>query len=86
MFQQTIGIPMGTNCALLLADLFLHAYEADYLQGVLKNKDGKLAQTFNSRFRYINGVLSLNTFLFDDYLHRIHPNVDTRKVCFLPRP
>jgi hypothetical protein len=66
VFQQTIGIPMGTNCALLLADLFLHAYEADYLQGVLKNKDRKLAQTFNSRFRYINGVLSLNTFLFDD--------------------
>ena len=31
MFQQTIGIPMGTNCAPLLADLFLHAYEADVL-------------------------------------------------------
>ena len=23
VFQQTIGIPMGTNCASLLADLFL---------------------------------------------------------------
>jgi hypothetical protein len=27
--QQTIGIPVGLNCAQLLADLFLHAYEAD---------------------------------------------------------
>jgi len=23
VFQQTVGIPMGTNCATLLADLFL---------------------------------------------------------------
>ena len=25
VFQQTIGIPMTTNCALLLADLFLYS-------------------------------------------------------------
>jgi hypothetical protein len=36
VFQQMIGIPMGTNCAPLLADLFLHAYEADLLQWLLK--------------------------------------------------
>jgi len=34
---------IGTNCAPLLADLFLHAYEAYFLQGILKNKDGRLA-------------------------------------------
>jgi len=27
IFQQTVGIPMGNNCAPLLADLFLHSYE-----------------------------------------------------------
>jgi len=27
IFQQTVGILMGTNCTLLLADLFLHSYE-----------------------------------------------------------
>jgi hypothetical protein len=26
-FQQAVGIPMGTNCASLLADLFLCSYE-----------------------------------------------------------
>jgi len=26
IFQQTVGIPMGTSCAPLLADLFLHSY------------------------------------------------------------
>jgi hypothetical protein len=39
VFQQTIDIPIGTNCAPLLVDLFLHAYEADFLQGLPMNKD-----------------------------------------------
>jgi hypothetical protein len=38
VFQQTIGIPMGTNCASLLADLFLHAIDADFLQGLSRIK------------------------------------------------
>ena len=25
VFQQLVGIPMGTNCALLLADIFLYS-------------------------------------------------------------
>ena len=29
IFQQTNGISMGTNCALLLANLFSHSYESD---------------------------------------------------------
>jgi hypothetical protein len=72
--QQTIGIPEGTNCVPLLADLMLHAYETEFLQELLKNKDRKLAQTFNSIFRYIDAVLSLNNSRFCDYLHRIYPN------------
>ena len=39
VFQQTVGIPMGTNCAPLLADLFLYSYEADFIQGLLKKKE-----------------------------------------------
>ena len=31
VFQQTIDISMAMNCASLLADLHLHAYEADFL-------------------------------------------------------
>jgi hypothetical protein len=33
-----IDIPMGTNCAPLLTDLFLHAYDADFLQGLSRIK------------------------------------------------
>jgi hypothetical protein len=38
---------MGTNCVPLLADLFLNDYGAHFLQGLSKNKDTKLTQTFN---------------------------------------
>ena len=43
VFQQTVGIPMGTNCAPLLANLFLYSYEAYFIQGLLKKNEKKLA-------------------------------------------
>ena len=36
IFQQTIGIPIGTNCAPLLADLFLYLHEADFVRSLNK--------------------------------------------------
>ena len=31
IIQQTFGIPLETNCAPLLADLFLYSYEAKFI-------------------------------------------------------
>ena len=65
---------MGTNCAPLLADLFLYLYEADFIvQGLHKKNQKKLARSFNFTFRYIDDVLSLNNFRFDDFVDRIYP-------------
>jgi hypothetical protein len=36
LFQQVVGIPMGTNCAPLLADLFIYSYESEFLQKLVK--------------------------------------------------
>ena len=49
VFQQTVGIPMGTNCAPLLVDLFLYSYEADFIQGLLKKNKKKQAHPLISR-------------------------------------
>ena len=38
VIQQTVGIPMGTNCDPLLVDLFLYYYEADFIQKLLRKK------------------------------------------------
>jgi hypothetical protein len=73
IFQQTIGIPMGTNCAPLLADLFRYSYEADVIQGLRKTNEKKLARSFYFTFRYIDDVLSLNNYKFGDFVDRIYP-------------
>ena len=43
LFRQMVGIPKGTNCAPLLADLFLYSYENDFLDKVIKEGERKLA-------------------------------------------
>ena len=53
VFQQTVDIPMGTNCAPLRADLFLYSYDADSIQRLLKKNEKELARSFNFTFRYI---------------------------------
>ena len=68
IFQQTIGIPMGTNCAPFLADLFLYSYEAEFVQSLLQADKKHLAQQFNFTYRYIDDVLSLKNAKFAEYL------------------
>ena len=73
VFQQTVGMPMGTNCIPLLADLFLYSCEADFIQGLLKKNEKKLARSFNFTLRYIDDVLSLNNSRFGDFVDSIYP-------------
>jgi len=47
--------------------LFLHSYEADFVQG-----EKKLEQSFNYTFRYIDDVLSLNNKNFSNFLQLIY--------------
>ena len=34
LYRQVVGIPMGTNCAPLVADLFLFCYERDFMMSL----------------------------------------------------
>ena len=73
VFQQIIGIPMGTNCAPFLADIFLYSYEAEFIQSLLSTGKKKLASQFNFTYRYIDDVLSINNPDFDNYLGQMYP-------------
>ena len=48
MFKQSVGIPMGTDCAPLIADLFL---EYDFMKGLIR-KGLAAAGKFSKTFRY----------------------------------
>jgi hypothetical protein len=72
IFQQTVGIPTGTNYVFLLSDLLLYSHEADFIQGLLKKNEKKLVRSFNFTFRYIDDVLSLNNSRFGDFFDLIY--------------
>ena len=71
--QQTVGIPIDTSSPPLLADLFLYSYEADFVQGLLKENEKKPARSFNVKVRYIDDVFSLNNYRFGDFVDHIYP-------------
>ena len=73
VFQQIVGIPMGTNCAPPLANIFLYSYEAEFIQSLLSTGKEKLASQFNFTFRYIDDVLSINKPYFENNLGQMYP-------------
>ena len=72
VFQQIIGIPMGTSCVPLLADIFLYSHEAEFIQSLLSAGKKRLASQFNVTYRYIDDVLSINNSDFENYLGQMY--------------
>ena len=82
LFQQVVGIPMGTNCAPLLADLILYSYESEFLQKLVKDKKIHEARAFNFTYRYIDDVLSINNSRFAEFLPLIYisPELEVKET------
>lgn len=72
VFRQAIGIPMGTDCAPLLANLFLFYYEFKFMKDKIKTNH-RMAKRFSNTFRYIDDLLSLNNPGFEDEISNIYP-------------
>ena len=73
VFRQVIGIPMGTNSAPLLADLFFNTFEYDFMVKTMK-KDITKAIQFSNTFRYIDDLFSANNVDFGNYISAIYPS------------
>ena len=71
VYRQCVGIP-GTDCAPLLANLFLFYYEYKYMKNLIKNNI-ILAKKFNNTMRYIDDFLTLNNTQFDAAIQDIYP-------------
>ena len=53
LYRQIVGIPMGINCAPLVADLFvLFFYERDFMLSLSDNNQSQVIEAFNSTSRY----------------------------------
>ena len=55
LYRQIVGIPMGTYCAPLEADIFLFCYERDFMLSLSEdNQSDVIIETFNSTSRYFS--------------------------------
>ena len=65
---------MGTNCAPLVADLFLLCYERDFMMSLSDDKLGDVIDAFNTTSRYLDDILNINNVYFDNMVSQIYPS------------
>ena len=51
---------MGTNCAPLVADLFLFRYERDFMTSLSDVKQDEIIEAFKSTSRYLDDLLNID--------------------------
>ena len=57
LYRQVVGIPMGTYCTPLAADLFLFCYERDFMMSLSDNKQADVIDAFNTTSRYLDDIV-----------------------------
>ena len=74
LYRQVVGIPMGTNCAPLVADLFLVNYERGFMMSLSDDKQADVIDAFNTTSRYLDDILNINNVYFDNMVRQIYPS------------
>ena len=74
LYKQVVGIAIGTNCAPLVADLFLFCYERDFMMSPSDDKQADVIDVFNTTSRYLDDILNINNVYFDNMVSKIYPS------------
>ena len=72
LYRQIVGVPMGTNCAPFVADLFLFCYERHFMTSLSDVKQAEIIEAFKSTSRYLDHLLNIDNPYFED-MNRIYP-------------
>ena len=62
---------MDTNCAPLVADLFLFCYERDFM---LSLSNDKQSEVFNTTSRYLDDLSNIDNTFLDSMVNHIYPS------------
>ena len=73
LYRQIVGIPMGTNCTPLVADLFLSCYERDFMTSLSDDNQADITEAFNSTSRYLDDLLNIDNPYFEGMVNQIYP-------------
>ena len=74
LYRQIVGIPMGTNCAPLVADLFLYCYEREFMDSLNHDNQADVIEAFNSTSRYLDDLLNIDNPYFECMVNQIYPS------------
>ena len=79
---------MGTNCAPLVADLFLFCYERDFMKDLSSDSQADVIKAFNSTSRYLDDLLNIDNPYFEGMVNKIiHLNCNLIMLILqIPRP
>ena len=73
VFRQIIGIPMGTDCAPFLANLFLYFYEFQFMERMAKKKNPDVYR-FRKVARYLDDLIIIGGGdVMEKYISEIYP-------------
>ena len=72
LYRQVVGIPMGTNCAPLVADLLLFCYKRDFMVYLSNDKQADVIDAINTTSRYLDDILNINNVYFDNMVSKIY--------------
>ena len=64
---------MGTNCAPLVADLFLYCYERDFINSLNHDNQADVIEAFNSTSRYLDDLLNIDNPYFEGMVNQVYP-------------
>ena len=65
---------MGTNCAPLVADLYLFCYQRNFMTSLSADKNAEIIEAFNSTSRYLDDLLNIDNTYFDGVVKQIYPS------------
>ena len=96
LYRQIVGIPMGTNCAPLVADSFVKRY---FMTSLFDVKQAEIIEAFKSTSRYLDDLLNIDNPYFEGMVNRIYlpelqlnkaitsdteaPFIHFKRICFI---
>ena len=91
VYQQIVGIPMGTNYAPLIAGLLSFCYERDFMSDLQESKRFDLIDMFNDTSQYLDNIFTIDNPEFDKHISDIYSaelqlnkaNTPDKEISFL---
>ena len=81
LYKQIVGIPMGTNCAPLVAHLFLFCCEGDFMTSLSDVKEVEIIEAFKATSRYLDDLSNIDNPYFKGMVNRTYrPELQLNKA------